>query len=142
MTEEKPPSKFGMNQDEYSKCDDVSEKAHKHLSDALSKSFKKLVDEATNEMADYINDWMEQDARSNFYSMVCDRTNRIIKGLLSGGYDEKSAKEWLEGYDFEAYRKNIYLQYKDIIQNKLIEDLREENDDMKKSLEMYRRREY
>jgi hypothetical protein len=131
-----------MTEDEHAKCGESATAAYEHLGKALQNSIKKLVDEATGEMADYVATWMESDANSNFYSMVTNRTNRIIKGLLSGGYDEKTAKEWLAGYDFEQYRKNIYMQYKDIIHSKLIEELQAENADLKRSLEMYRRREY
>ncbi len=109
------------------------------MNEHLSKSFKKLTDSAHEAMHDYVMNMMESDTKFNFADMVRRRVNDIMKGLLSGGWQEAVAKKWLDGYDFEKFRLNVYLAHTETIHNKLIDELVKENKSLKESLEFARR---
>lgn len=122
---------------------DIAEQAgidvHKYLNDHVSGAVKKITDDIHQSIHDYVLGVMESDTRCNFSDLVRNRVNTVLQGLLSGGWAEMDAKKWLDRHDFEKYRKDIYIANKDVIQNKLIDDLLKENEHLKKMVEWNRR---
>src|SRR4051812_39016266 len=115
MTDEE--SRYGLSDDQNAQCDKAAELAREALAEPMAAAMKRLLDDAHEKMYDYLMGEMESDTRYNFAGMVRERSNRIIKGLLSGGWDEKAAREWLEHFDFAEYRRQVYEAHRDIIQN-------------------------
>lgn len=132
--------KFGLNDDEYEACYGAATVAAEKLREPLSKAIKEITDEIHESIHNYLMDWLESDLQSNFAGLVRTRAERIINGLFNGSYEEATAKQWLESYDFEKYREKVVVNYPRIITEKRVSELEEENKRLRENLESYRNR--
>jgi hypothetical protein len=89
------------------------------LKEAVDKAVKDITDKAYGS----IYSTFENDVAWNFGGMVRDRARYIIQGLLNGGWQEAMARKWLYDFDFDEYRKAVYLANHEAIQNQLVDDL-------------------
>ena len=114
---------------EYPLFPELSEVAHKEALDLIEK-FKAALKQAANEVIGdlycYIMPYIESDSWHNF-------RNQLLDGFL----DYRNGKIQ-EEYDFKKIRRKIFEEFKDEIIADLNKDLLEENEELKKEIEMLR----
>jgi tRNA(Met) C34 N-acetyltransferase TmcA len=139
MKDQEIIERYGLSTEQWEACEKAASQIREKFAPALAKAIKALNDQTFSEINDYLTGDMESDTTYNFRSMVRERTETIMKGLLNGDWNEDTAKQWLENYDFEKFRLDVYNAHRETIQNKLIEDLQRENKTLTERLELRER---
>jgi len=132
-----PPGIHGISDAQFVETQAYAEKMITALLPALDSVVKKFTESAYETIQNYVESSLESNTGYNLAELVRLRANDIIMGLLNGDTNKAEAERWVIDFDAARFRALVYAEHKNVIQNKLIDELVVKNGSLQKRLDRH-----